>query len=1245
MRSLLSRRRVARQPRTGASALLKSFLTVSSLASIPTSRAINFTSVPDSFLDVDISTLGRVGFAGDFAGISLYQFEGQDEDPFRTNGSEGLLARLPNGVLTTVVQADASIQSMCSYVTDGVAQGVIIAGNFTSLGDRESTGIALFNPNTTEVRQLPGIQGSVNAVLCDNDTVYVGGNFMGIENSTNAVSWRGTEAGFSALPFAGFNGPVLSITKASNGHIIFGGSFTGLGNASTPSTPDEQVINLSTADLSSGGSTTTDGFSEPSNIVCKTSGDDGAGNTWLLEDNTPGFWQANMGFGYRPTKLRLYNTHQDGRGTKTWRFTALPINGIMNLTYIDPDTKQNLTCTSECPLSSNSDLTFQEFHFVDVIGMNAFRIDISDWYGSGGGLNGIELFQDDIFSFAVSDFNEPTCAGISTASNATQTGPWAVSSSFANSSRYLTAELSSPITTDSASVVFLPDIRESGYYTVNMYTPGCLQDSTCDSRGQVRLSGTMSPTGTNGTIGTSLFQTNNFDKYDPIYYGYVDATSDSFRPAVTLTPAGGQTLSQQTIVAQRVGFVMYNTTGGLNGLFEYDPSVTNFNSSDFQNSVFDKLGMNFSTGSAVNTLATSGTVTFIGGNFTSSGSNNIVSVDRQDSSVRPLDGGLNGNVASMHVNGSKLFVGGSFNNTQSNDASGLANVAVFDTSTNVWSALGSGVNGPVSTVVPLTMNISGTTEEVVSFTGNFSQLNAFEGNQAVSANGFGVWVPTQGNWLVNLDASVEYLDGMLTTSVLDVTGSDPLYAGTVISSTLGAVGAAGLSGSEPDFALEDFGARIQPDSTPSTPSTAQRDTLNGSASGVIDAAFLNTDDLNVTVLAGRFTLTGSNGSTIHNVAIVNNTDEDNATVTGFASGISQDSTFVAVAIQGSRLFAGGNVTGLVSGTNVSGLVSFDLSANDYGSQPPALEGGSATVSTIAVRPNSADVFVGGSFTSAGSLGCPAVCSFSPSSSQWSRPGNNLMGEARTMAWVTDKNLVAGGNFTVNGSTSFLVSYTSGAQSWDNYPGGTELPGPVDFVVSGSSKGEQVWVTGTATNGSIYLMKYDGSNWKSAGQPFEAGTDIRSLQIFSLTETKGSSDLLNEKMSLMLTGHIVIPGFGSASAALFNGTALTPFALTTKAGNTAGTISRVFVEKKDFFGGEQGGNLPIYAIVLIGLAIALGLTLLIVVAGMAMERLRKKREGYQPAPTSMFDRGSGMQRIPPHELLESLGKGRPGAPHV
>jgi hypothetical protein len=77
----------------------------------------------------------------------------------------------------------------------------------------------------------------------------------------------------------------------------------------------------------------------------------------------------------------------------------------------------------------------------------------------------------------------------------------------------------------------------------------------------------------------------------------------------------------------------------------------------------------------------------------------------------------------------------------------------------------------------------------------------------------------------------------------------------------------------------------------------------------------------------------------------------------------------------------------------------------------------------------------------------------------------------------------------------------------------------------------------------------------------------------------------------------------------------------------------------------GGGLAVGFVVLIGLAISLALMLLIVVAGLVLDRYRKKREGYVRAPTSMYSRGGGMQRIPPHELLDSLGKGRSGAPHI
>ncbi|KAH6854623.1 cortical protein marker for cell polarity-domain-containing protein [Chaetomium sp. MPI-CAGE-AT-0009] len=1242
MRLPFGRRHAARSDFLSPIPLILSF---SAFAASP-AAAISFTPVPAP--NLDLSQLGRVALAGDFSGISLYQFEEQNQRPPSNNGSEQLLARMPNGLFAPIVNTDATIRTMCTFNTDN-GTVVVLGGNFTSIrgpdSDAEamqSTAIALFDPATAVVTPLPGLSGQVNALLCDQDknTVYLGGSFVGA-NSTNALAWEGGREWVN-LPFAGFNGPVTSIAKASNGNILFGGSFTGLGNASTPSTPDGQIINLSTASITAGSSSTAAGFSDPKNIICKTSGEDGAGNTWLLQDNAPGFLDAKFRHGFQPTKLRLYNTHQDGRGTKTWRFTAMPINGIMNFTYIDPVTRQNASCTSECPLSDDKSIKFQDFHFVNVIGMNEFRLDISAFYGSGGGLNGIELFADDILSYAVSDFNEPSCAGLEFPSTATSTGPWTVTPSYSSTAEYLTAQLTAPITNTSASVVFSPDIRESGHYSVDLYTPGCLQDNTCTTRGQVRLTGQMTADATKSTpIDVNLYQTNNFDKYDQVYFGFIDASSGGFRPRVTMTPLAGQSLAQMTFVAQRIGFTLINSTGGLNGLYEYPPEST-VNPSDFMKSAFNRLGANFSTGSAVNALATSGDATYIAGNFTSGNMRNIIATKGDNADVQSLDDGLNGEVKSIFLNGTNLYVGGAFSSTSDNSTKDLNNVAVYDTSKKSWNPLGAGVSGRVVRVVGMTMNITSSTPEVVvSVNGDFDQLLAFGGNPAVKVDGFGVWVPSQGNWLQNLDLPVESVTGVLSASILNATGPS-LYAGSLSSSSLGANGAAILG----DKTLGRFPVDIQPSADSSSGGLAKRDGTSAGAQvdGVVTGVFDTNNGRNLTVLGGHFTATATDGKTIHNLLVLDGSDNDR--VTGLGGEISLNSTFMAMVVEGDILFAGGNVTGTVNGDAVNGLVTYNLASKSFNTQPPSLSGGNGTVSSIVVRSTTKDVYVGGSFTSAGSLDCPGVCFFSTSASQWNQAGRNLNGDVSSLMWATDNILLAGGSLTINDTTStFLARYDASTQDWDVYPGADQLPGPVTVLTAGTSDGGQIWAAGTSQDGAPYLMKSDGSTWQRAGQSaLQPGTDIRGLQIFSLTSPHDSSSLLNQDEALLLTGTIQLANFGPAAAVLYNGgDDFVPFALTTSSNSpSGGSIARVFSERNSFFE-KGGGHMPLGFVVLIGLAIALGLMLLIVAAGILLDRLRKRREGYVPAPTSMFDRGSGIARIPPHELLGGLG--RRGAPQV
>jgi hypothetical protein len=355
--------------------------------------ALNATSVPQPSFNLD--GLGQVALAGDFNAISLYQYSGQKESSLFSNGSQSLLSQLPNGVFTSLASADAAIQALCVHeLKDGTVKGIFVGGNFTGLGNVPASGAALFNPQDGKVTALNGLSGKVHALLCDKETntVYVGGEFMVTgSNSSNAIAWvDGT--GWKDLPFDGFDEPVKTITKSPNDTIVFGGTFNNLVNASSPRVRHAQTINLATADITAEQTTNLSGFNDSAAIGCST----GKEKQWLLRDGQKGSWTANFKFLFKPTKLRLRNANFEGRGTKLFRFTAFPMNGIMNLTYTDPVTNTSTSCDAWCPLSATAE--FQDFFFVNEVSMNSIRVDILDFYGAGGGLAGIELFQDGMLS-------------------------------------------------------------------------------------------------------------------------------------------------------------------------------------------------------------------------------------------------------------------------------------------------------------------------------------------------------------------------------------------------------------------------------------------------------------------------------------------------------------------------------------------------------------------------------------------------------------------------------------------------------------------------------------------------------------------------------------------------------------------------------------------------------------------------------------------------------------------------------
>lgn len=113
------------------------------------------------------------------------------------------------------------------------------------------------------------------------------------------------------------------------------------------------------------------------------------GSPWYLQDGVPGYWDANFINPVQPTVFRLANTHTD-RGTVSFNILALGLNEYYNLSYVDPATQQTVQCSTECILSND---TYQDFTVMDPMTSSGVRININSWYGQGGGLGFVQIFQ------------------------------------------------------------------------------------------------------------------------------------------------------------------------------------------------------------------------------------------------------------------------------------------------------------------------------------------------------------------------------------------------------------------------------------------------------------------------------------------------------------------------------------------------------------------------------------------------------------------------------------------------------------------------------------------------------------------------------------------------------------------------------------------------------------------------------------------------------------------------------------
>jgi len=1080
-----------------------------SLLDLVVAQQSPLTPIPQPSLD--LSSFGQVTLGGDFSGISIYQYSGQNPSSSNSSlspGENAVYVTLPNGDISPLASVPGTISSLCT-----TSSALYIGGNFSSLTPSYSSAvlnasnIASYNLSTLTWSPLDdrALLGSVSTLFCDdkNSLVYVGGNFQS-GGSNNAIVWNETAGRWINLPFGGFDGQVNSILEESGGNVLFGGMFDALGNGTTASLSDKQVINLVTANVclptlhmlffldttlivqvTSDATTTTPGFENPEVLFCNN-GTDGPGTTWLLQDNTPGDLTVLGNYGYRPTRLRLQNTHYQGRGTKTFRFVALPIDGIMNFTYTDPTTGQSMSCDATCPLSNDTSITYQDFEFVNVIGMNGFTLFISDWYGSGAGLTSLELFTDDIVAYADNSFNEPLCLVPELGSQSFfQGGEFIAKSSFpATSASYLSSSAGGSVTLE-------PSLLQTGNYSIRLFTPGCIADNTCDQRGIVNV--TFSIAANEPIQSELIYQTNNYDKYDTLYEGRVEATSESFRPKIIISAAAGQP-SSQNIVAQKVQFLSLGdqsssgTEGGeigfgdgsLNGMFEYAPlnwtastSAANMTFSAGFDVAGEELGFDANVVSIVQVTTSGGAAeVYVAGQFSSTelGLENILMVTSTGQVLSLAQGGLNGPIEDMVQYNSTLYMGGTFTATaNSSSPIGLNNVASYNTVNNTWIPLGQGLNGNVTSVVTIALPTAN--ETVIAFSGTFTEIL---GATSITVPGFAIWIPSKGNWAEILGEGAPYANGFVsaetssTNGTVYIAGSISAWQGNGAQSLIG-LGSSGLNSIPLGPPVSSSSSNTPTNSTISKRSLNSLDNITSTDVVITAGAYYTGNNSNITIVAGTFNVPSAT-----NLAFINGSN--NNAVTTLPSGLSSNASIYALLVSSNRLYIGGSFTGTINSSPINALVFYDFStANFATTQPPSLTSSSSTpiVNALAARPSSSQIVVGGAFTSAGSLPCSAVCVYDSGASQWLRPGNtDLEGEVSQIVFTDANTAVVVGNISFGGNQTFVGTYSFSTSTWSSVNMG--LTGPVETILVQTST---EWFLAGENSTGVYFGLWNGQQYQ------------------------------------------------------------------------------------------------------------------------------------------------------------------------
>lgn len=568
-------------------------------------RAYNVTDLEPTHLEFP---QGSLQVFGNFDTLTFPRYDGQ------TNFTQGISAETDSqGIIyysndTFIKLIDGTSSTRVRKIVPFGSDSFILSGSGDLLAHDLQRQL-FYNLSDLSLRPIfDEPLGGVDSILVDYPLVYFGGNFtysVGSSAGHSLAIWNHTSNSSFLAPFGGFgeNSRVNSIVKLDSDSILFSGLFTKLDDQSwvglmsgNESENDNftnievgSVVPLQLATWDAGSSSSFDA----STFVCP----DTEKAAWLVH-STQGSLDCSLPFEVFPQKIRIFNSPEDDSGVSLFRIITQPSGGIMNLTYVDPLSGNLSYCDAFCPLLKRSSLkeaqergntaqairidnnltsiqwseTFQDFAFVNNIGVSNIQFSALNSYADSVGLSSFQLYQSAVSVYANNTLNDLGCgSSVDKSDSSLSGGNWHSGSS---TDSYLISEVDSS-QSDKPRITFNPAVNGVGNYSIKFYTPGCLADNTCSSRSIVNV--TIWSGKDNSMLTSALiYQNNQQEKYDQLYFGPLEAP-----PNVTLEFHSSIYLNNPSniIVADRVELTAHTVQANeteddslLNGMFLYQLS-------------------------------------------------------------------------------------------------------------------------------------------------------------------------------------------------------------------------------------------------------------------------------------------------------------------------------------------------------------------------------------------------------------------------------------------------------------------------------------------------------------------------------------------------------------------------------------------------------------------------------------------------------------------------------------------------